>query len=246
MINSLKSAFSRITGPKRRKQTRLSTEPAEALEEKILPAGNVLVSLSGSGNLTLKGDNFNNAVRVDPIAGGIQVSGLNDLNGVPTTVNGQTAAVFLGTTFLRGNLKVQLKGGDDDFISTVSVEKNVNVNMGSGSDVLTMVNQTVGGNAKINMGSTGNILEDVTNVANVTVDGNAVIKGSKGSHIVDIDNSLIRRKLTVNLGADDDILDIANSGGASLKANGGSGVDTFILSPGGGGSLPSKGFELFG
>ncbi|MFK7820116.1 MAG: hypothetical protein AB8G99_15450 [Planctomycetaceae bacterium] len=249
MLSRLKSSFSRLTdkGTRRRKQNRLSSEPVQALEDRALLAGNVLVSFSASGNLTLKGDNFNNAVRVDPVPGGIRVTGLPDVNGAPTTVgNGQPVAVFAGDQFARGNLKVQMKGGNDAFISTLTVDKNVNINMGSGSDVVGIANSLVGKNLKLNMGSAGTVLADTVEVLNIGVGGNASIKGGNGSHNVQITNSFVNKKLNVNLGGGNDILDINGGGAPKFSFNGGSGTDSFFLSPDGGGSVPSKGFEFFG
>lgn len=242
--NLLKNALSRILpteATRRRKQSSYQQCSAEVLEDKTLLAGNVLASMSGSGNLTIKGDNFNNNINVVAIANGVRVVGLQDLNGSPTTVNGLPFVDFSVGTVVPGNLKAIMKGGHDRVGLLVAVNGNVTANMGSGSDFVEAVSSVIGGNVKVNMGSSTNLFADGVTVANVAVGGNAVIKGGKGSHIVGIANSSVAKTLSVSLGGGDDTLIIGNSFATGFKANGGSGVDIFEVP---GPNPPVKNFEI--
>ncbi|MFK7817707.1 MAG: hypothetical protein AB8G99_03225 [Planctomycetaceae bacterium] len=249
MLQSLKRKFfqSGTTESRRRQTNRSMSEPVEALEVRALLAGNVLVSVNASGNLTLKGDNFNNAVRVDPVVGGIKVTGLPDeIDGVTTTLgNGETERVFMGDQFVRGNLKVQMKGGTDELYSTVDVQKNVSVNMGKGADILEISGTTIDGNAKLNLGASGPGEIAAVILSDVVVEGKAVVKGGGGSQIAYIEDSSFSQQISVNLGGGNDVLDIADTSFNAFKFNGGGGTDLFLLSPGGGRSVDSKGFENF-
>lgn len=235
-----------IPGKPASRRTSHATETAEVLEDRTLLAGNVLAKMSGSGNLIIKGDNASNRVDIIPVAGGVSVQGLLDVNNIPTTVNGANFAFFAGPTFIRGNLKLVMKGGDDGVGIGTNVEKNVVANMGSGSDGVLALNIVIGGNAKINLGSSSDLVPGAVIANNVGVLGNATIKGGDGIHQIFLVNSAVAKKLTVNLGSGNDYLGI--QGGAepaSYNLNGGSGFDTLELIPFGGGVLPSKNFEIF-
>ena len=156
---------------RRRKQKHIQAGQVQALEERTLPAGNVLASFRG-GNLTLRGDNSSNNVEVIPTNSGFRVIGVADPNGAATSVNGLPFQDFTGSQFIPKNLKATMKGGDDRVGVFVAVNKNVTANLGSGADVFTingLGNQLpVAGNLKVNTGSTTGLLQEQVFVTTVS------------------------------------------------------------------------------
>ncbi len=240
MIKSLRNLASKLNKPARRRAGSTGAECVQALETRQLLTGNVVAKMSGSGNLSLVGDNLDNHVEVRPVAGGLLIEGFN-----ATTVNGNPTAFFSGPSFVQKNHKVNLKGGNDTFGIDSGVNGSVNVKMGSGADLVAVANMLVGGNTKVNTGSAPGVLPDQVIVDNVGVAGAANIKGGSGNTVVAIVNSAVEKKLTVNLGSGNDYLGIASSAAPAFSFNGGKGTDTFELFPGGGGAVPGKGFEGF-
>ena len=227
---------------RRRKQKHIQTGQVQALEERTLPAGNVLASFRG-GNLTLRGDNFSNDVEVLPTAAGIRVQGIGN-----TTVNGAPFQDYTGSQFVPKNLKAVMKGGDDRVGVFVAVNNNVTANMGGGADLFTINgsgNQLpVAGNLKVNTGSTSGLLQDQVFVINTNVFGNATIKGGSGTQVVNVQNSGFQKTANFNLGSGNfDTLNVSGSGFfGAIKLNGGGGTnDTLNWA---GANPPSRGFEI--
>lgn len=76
-------------------------------------AGNVTASVDGGGNLNVRGDNLDNGVFISQVGPGqYQVTGFG-LGGSPTRINGSEDATVLLTRAVRGNINVDLKGGND-------------------------------------------------------------------------------------------------------------------------------------
>lgn len=215
---------------RRRRFRSVTSLPVQALEERTLPAGNVLVSLSGSGNLTISGDNLSNAVRVESIDGGIQVVGLNDADGVATTINDQASAVFMGDDFVRGNIKVDMADGADEvFIKNLTINKNVTATMGPGGDVFDILNSRITRNTKVDLGSATTMTEDSLILKNSSFDGNVQVKGTEGTQVVDFSNGNIAKKLTASLGDGDDAVSVLFAGSKTFVANMGSGGDAIDI-----------------
>jgi hypothetical protein len=84
----------------------------ERLETRSLMAGDVTVNKDG-GSLFIRGDDESNAVVIRRVGNNrYEVTGIDDANGDPTTVNG----VASGTVTFSGikrNIDVRLRGGDD-------------------------------------------------------------------------------------------------------------------------------------
>jgi hypothetical protein len=80
------------------------------LEGRLLMAGNVSVSLSGSGNVTIKGDNLANSIEVRYLAttNKYLVVGFQD-----TRINNQTTPFEFDASRLRRNMTIDLRDGDD-------------------------------------------------------------------------------------------------------------------------------------
>lgn len=232
-------------GTRRRKQQSLQPAPAEVLEERVLPAGNVIATFRG-GSLTLRGDNSSNNVEVIPTNVGFRVVGLPDGNGAATQVNNLPFQDFNGSQFVPKNVKASMKSGNDRVGVFVGVNGNVTASMGSGGDLFTLnttVNASVpvGGNVKVNTGSSTGLLVDQVFIQNSLVNKGVNVKGSNGSQSVTIQNTQVNGKMTVNLGGGNDYLGLNNVAvGGLFKANGGGGNDVFEVP---GTNPASKNFE---
>ncbi|MFK7817105.1 MAG: hypothetical protein AB8G99_00180 [Planctomycetaceae bacterium] len=233
MLNTLKKVANKVLGTpasRRRKQSRTSDTPIQALEDRSLLAGNVLASFSARGDLVLKGDNSGNAVNVQRVDSNIIVQGQN-WDGVPTQINGRASAVFPATA--ARHLKINMKGGDD-FVSVfrTSFTGNVTANMGSGQDIFSMggivtQQEVVLGNVKVNLGSNSSTFPSTASLGYIGVGGNVNIKGGSGRQDASVTYAGIVKKLSVNLGKGNDTLTIRNTSAGSHKLNGGGGLDVF-------------------
>lgn len=229
----------------RRRCTRRSLQCREtqALEARIVPAGNVVASMA-NGNLTLTGDNSSNRITVFESEGEIRII---PRSGTSTTINGEQSVTLPGP--ISGNLKVKMKGGDDfvtveadvgksvnanmgagtDVLSlrTMTVTRNVKINMGTGTDDLSWLSMTVNGNVNINMGGTTGRAED-TSLASSQIGGSFKYKGGTGDQNVEILFSQIAKNASFNLGSgDDSVVTHRTIFDGLVKANGGSGTDLF-------------------
>jgi hypothetical protein len=178
----------------------------ESLERRRLLAGNVIATgtdlFANEGTITLIGDNKSNQVEIHRSGAAYFVTGLNG-----TTVNGAPSAT-LGAVFKR-NLVANMGNGDDDLQVTAgngfnsasidmgngddTVEVNgaafdnfspashgdLNINTGSGSDVVTITDSFVAGNLKVDLG-TGD--DTLAFVGTITVLGTKTLIGGHGEN----------------------------------------------------------------
>lgn len=244
MLRRISNSISKLgsNGTRRRKQKHIQTGQVQALEERTLPAGNVLASFKG-GNLTIKGDNFDNNVEVIATGGGIRVAGIGN-----TTVNGAAFQDYSGSQFVPKNVKAIMKGGNDRVGVFTSVNGNVTMTMGSGGDTAIVNGQgnalAVGGNLKMNMGAADNLIFDQVFIQDTVVAKKTNVKGGKGTQVVNITNTnFAGNGVAVNLGADNDLLNVVSGTFNKPKFNGGGGSGDQFNWPGT--NPASKGFELF-
>lgn len=144
----------------------------QTLEPRSLPAGTVTATLSG-GNLTIAGDNLDNAIRIEVLTTGIFLTGLQDIDSDPATftkikfagdISEAGEPVTLTDALSLKSLTVAMRGGNDrvrldiGVASTdpdpdapeLSITGRVRINLGRGDDqsVLLLNNGalTIGGN----------------------------------------------------------------------------------------------------
>lgn len=160
-------------------------------------AGNITASVVNE-ELVLTGDAQGNQVEVHQTTGNIyKVKGLNG-----TTINGKSDKSFI---FQKG-IRVDLKGGDDEFISggTVffdDIDGNLNINMGAGKDKVSLGRVSVEGDTNIDTSTE----DDVVNFAAASL-----------------------RKLTLNTGSGSDSVSMAFSTSKQTTINMDLGNDKFI------------------
>ncbi len=120
----------------------------EALEDRQLLAGNVTATLAAGGDLTIRGDNASNSVILEVFEDRtFELRGLSS-----TTIDAED---FAGRT-LNGNVRVQLRGGDDVFElsgnSTIDVLENVRISDSDGDDTFKFFRVEMGGQLTIRAG----------------------------------------------------------------------------------------------
>jgi cyclophilin family peptidyl-prolyl cis-trans isomerase len=128
----------------------------EQLEDRTVPAGNVLVAVL-DGSLSVQGDDAGNQIWI----AGFGPSGviIRSLDG-STTINGQNAIFVKG---IRGGYSINMGGGDDHLLLTGSETRGAQfVSMGDGDDVLSIDDDAPRGTTLINTGN-GNDTVSLTN-----------------------------------------------------------------------------------
>ncbi|MFG0332020.1 MAG: hypothetical protein ACF8TS_01535 [Maioricimonas sp. JB049] len=204
----------------------------ERLEERVLLAGNVAISVVGA-TLGLTGDAASNDVSVSTAGGQLTIAG----NAGTTLSAGPGAAALLPfivatdfTTFVTLNnafvnllatlpfvtVDFNMLGGNDVVeVDSTAVAGNVVINTGTGNDLLLMDGSSVGGDFTVNMGDGA---DRAIATFNTWGDGVGPIEA-----------------INVNMGAGNDAVSISNSatlgvaGGAVLVVNTGDGADAVNL-----------------
>jgi hypothetical protein len=185
----------------------------EGLESRLLMSGNVLATVK-RGTLTIKGDADNNDIVVTAGAnkGEFVISSGANL----TYINGQ--ANRLTVTGVTGDVNLAMGAGDDRVrLSGLAVAKSLSVDMGKGSDALTIGSGvSVGKNLTIASGGA----QAAVSIANLTVSGSATLKNLGGTSYVTATGLVVGKDFAVRAGQSSDLIEISNStvGGASSFA----------------------------
>jgi VCBS repeat-containing protein len=238
--------------PSRRKRVSRNRLPQfqpaiEHLEDRTLLSGNVLVTLSGSGVLNIRGDDAGNYISIQQTDSGVQVS---SLDSGATEINGSTGAYTASSTVksihiqmgsatntvqigdpsgsaidLTGNLTISGSSGNNTIsIANVTISKNLSITAGKGDNdiVIGSTNATAGDNP----------LTDV-NLGAVSVGTSLSVSLGAGSNSVAFDNVSVSGKTSVQTGSGgDDVAFLTNVGATlskSLSINTGSGADNVLL-----------------
>lgn len=174
----------------------------EAMESRLVPAGNVSAYIRGD-ILYLYGDNAANQISVvSDGSAGVSITSLDD-----TTINRQTGDED-GTVFLSGRrairaIRTDLRGGDDILnLSGFTLRNDLDIRMGAGHDILA--------------------IDSV-----FTQRGRSVITTSTGNDFVDITGSSFEQRLDLLTGSGNDRVNLIDSHfGRRSVIDGGSGGDT--------------------
>lgn len=181
---------------------------AECLEDRCLPAGNVVATFI-DGDLQVAGDRLNNAIEIRSAGADLLVRSLDT-----TRINGQTEVVFLGGALLLHDLRVVMGTGHDRlFVSDLLVAGDALLGRGqvdtvfdAGNDLVVLENVGVGGDLKINTGAGA----DRVCLDFVAVLGETELRGGAGNdQIKMIDTALV--ELTLDAGSGRDCVDIIDS-----------------------------------
>jgi VCBS repeat-containing protein len=219
----------------------------EQLEDRTLLSGNVLVSLSSSGALTIRGDQSANNIAIQQTASGVQVS---STDAGATEINGGAGPFTASATV--NSISVALRGGDnslqigDPSGQALDITGKLTITATSGNNTISIANAQVGksvaisvgrGNNSIVIGSTsstgtGDPLSDV-NLGSVSISGNLTVSAGNGSDTVALVNVSVDGKTSLGVGSGDDDVSLMSSDSAtlskSLVVSGGAGADQVLV-----------------
>lgn len=174
----------------------------ERLEDRLLYAGDVTVTLK-NGNVSVRGDQSGNDLVLRMAEGVFLIEGRNQ-----TTINGSNQPFRLTTSSIAGDLKVDLRGGDDVVqIDDVVVLGRVTIRTGSGHDVLAAPGLSVRQDLRVSTGRGS----DTLLWGSLSVDGHLRIRAGSGNDQVGL------------------IDDIRLAGGMNIQTA--SGADTVVVAP---------------
>ncbi|MCX7408145.1 MAG: LEPR-XLL domain-containing protein [Planctomycetales bacterium] len=202
----------------------------EALEDRVLLAGNVTASINTlTGALTITGDGAANGVSIVDTDG--DANGLYEIETDATTnltlvVDGVATNLGLGANSgdIPGNVDItsiviNLGAGNDEFALVNSeidgnlnnTALNVTINMGSGNDIIELQGDayyTNLGNVSIDLGAGNDRFQDLTTIGCVAV-LNLSIKAGAGDDLVLLNTeAFCVDNLTINMGTGSDRVDL--------------------------------------
>jgi large repetitive protein len=226
---------------KKRKTTHSRKLGFQQLENRMLMAGNVAVSVSHH-SLVITGDKQDNDIQLAQVA-----SGEYTVTGIQTTVNGNSSPqTFSG---ISGNVNINMNAGNDavsigSFAQAISLPGNLKINLGSGSDKLSVANATIVGGLSI----TGNTTAKKVELALVNI-GEANFNSGKNDCVIDLPNGSnisvdsrtnIERDLTIKgtgAGSGDSItldgITVHRDVSITTSKNQGDNIDVDLISVGG-------------
>ena len=217
-----------------RKTSSRRTLTFQSLENRCLMAGNVTAAVQNH-SLVINGDNNGNGITIRQTA-----TGQFTVIGSETTINGKTSPqTFSGIT---GDFKINLKGGDDvlvidnatQSVPVLTLPGNLNVDLGSGSDVFYLQNANTMGGASVTGSSGSKVVEfDFSMIGSSSFnagknDCNITLNASS---IVDMNYARFNRDLAVKLSGNSSSI-ISISGGTvgrNLAIQGGNGADSVYV-----------------
>ena len=223
-----------------------SAGTAAALESRVLLAGNVKVSLSATGVLTINGDAKANTIVVFDDGTDITISeeGGGTINGVDAPLTLTTADVL--------SIKISGAGGSDNVLidSLTATTGDLTIDLGAGNDSLGILNSFLGGKLKVTGGGgndrvgvegsqlLGNVTVDLgagkdrIGVRNSTFSGTMFAdtgKGAQGEIVEVADSTFVSNVMLKTQGGKDQITSINNTFESNLLINGGRGKDTLTI-----------------
>jgi hypothetical protein len=192
----------------------------DSLENRVVPAGNVLASFKGN-ILSITGDNLANSISIVGNANGtftVTAADGGTVNGsttpfvIDTAGNGQTgsnkgkpaapkAPFRLMINMRGGNDIVDITGGD------ARVGKNTSIKLGQGNDELTVDGLFAGDNSRYE-GESGN---DILTVTNSTFGLSALLSGGVGNDTLSVDSTDFGKAARVDAGNGNDLIKVTGS-----------------------------------
>jgi cyclophilin family peptidyl-prolyl cis-trans isomerase len=187
--------------PRRRRGVRTGWTALQALEARVLPAGNVQVTISGD-QLIIRGDGEDNEISIIEDDGNLVVRGLND-----TTINGEEddfVVVEDGTTF-EGRVVAKLGLGDDTFAigDDVTINGQLFVEDFFGDDQISIDAASINGGIQIRT-HYGN---DSIRFNGTTISGATYLFTGFGDDLVVLDNVETSAYFRISAGPGDDGVD---------------------------------------
>jgi hypothetical protein len=178
----------------------------QSLENRCLMAGNVTAAVQNH-SLVINGDNQNNDIEITQVGNGQYKLGVGQFS--TTTINGKsTPQTFSGIT---ADFKINMKGGNDivvidnaaQSVPVLTLPGNLNVDLGTGSDVFYLESANTMGSATVTGGTGSKVVEfDYSMIGNSNFNAgknDCNINLSSGG-VVNLFYSRFERDLSVDLG----------------------------------------------
>jgi len=202
-----------------------------------------------AGDLMIRGNKLDNAVSITQDGDVLVVRGLPTEHG-PTLVNGSEQAVRFPRA--RDDVRISLAGGNDSVViepvqqadqqaAAVALPGDLQIAMGNGDDEVVLRETTIAGRAQIHLGFGAE--SDQTQVVDCVIARDLGLYAGGGNDTGLVENNQIGRRVVVQTGAGDDILNCVDNVFKRLELNGGSGVD--YLDGGDDPAVVGKLFEQF-
>ncbi|MCA9262872.1 MAG: hypothetical protein KDA60_03445 [Planctomycetales bacterium] len=174
----------------------------ESLENRRMMAGDVSVDVTGGGDLRIDGDNASNEI----VIRGTDVQGRFEIRGKQgTLVNGQQSIVVDGVT---DDVRINLRNGDNRLEieagpqeSDVTINDDLQIRTGNGSDVILLDEVRVLGTASINTGGG----DDGFLGSEIRINGDFRWNSGSGDDVLLMDRMTIRGRMRANMGSGDDV-----------------------------------------
>ncbi len=173
---------------------------AEVLEPRLFLSGSVLASVV-HGRLTIRGDDAASAIVLDQVglnAGQIRIAGSDN-----TIINGQTGAIIVSG--ITRSVAVEMGGGSDSVtMSGVSLPGDLSIG-GRGTDTLALGDVHVAGTLNIQNNSAFGI---TGSIAGTTVGKSLIIHGGAGGNTIAMESIVVQRQTHITGGRGIDHLTI--------------------------------------
>ncbi|MDX1963434.1 MAG: hypothetical protein SFX18_09795 [Pirellulales bacterium] len=191
----------------------------EQCESRIALAGDVAIALEGT-LLNVTGDNLGNEINITQSdAGNVTIRGLNG-----TTVNGLPAVTLLNPGLEKLDIRMG-DGNDRVTVGRVSLEGDLNVDLGTGNDFV-----AVGARVANNVSIIGDAGSDQANVNNAIIRGDLVVDLGQDAGRVVLNNTSVGFNATIITDAGNDV--ITSNGlivGGNLSVESKAGNDSVTL-----------------
>ena len=236
------------TLPKQRiptEQPKALSYAVESLENRQMLAGNVVVSVTGGGDLIVNGSDDSNAIGIQTLSPGLfRITGFDE-----TTINGDSDAEIISgvTDDVRINLRsgfnsvifedltipdlltVRAENGNDAVIfagSDIVVGGDMRINLRDGNDAVISITSPeiqVGDDLSIRMGDG----DDELFLEHFNVEDRVSINSGAGSDEVDFFDVDVLGQASISLGRGEDLVNFKAGSLDDLRMNGGRGFDSY-------------------
>ena len=196
----------------------------EPLEPRLMLSGNVIATIVG-GDILIQGDALDNEISIEFIEDDVVLVGDSQ-----TTINGSADnfVLFNDTSQVRGDIRVDLKAGDDSFAvrDGIQIEQSVMLFTGTGNNSVGLGEAKVGRQLNVITGDGSNTVA----LNGTEIGGDLRVRSGAGDDVVSILNSTISDDIHLRTGhGNDGILIESSRVGGNAKAITQRGNDDFVI-----------------
>ena len=169
----------------------------EHVESRVMLAGNVVATVTASGDLRISGDNASNHIHIKAQVGAIRIEGKDG-----TLVNGQSAVLMFG---VQDDIFISMRGGNDAVqIRGIVVRSDMIIRTSSGDDTVIVLDTQVQNDLEI-FTESGN---DIVAIGTPDVREDLIVVTSSGNDQVIWNSGQVAVDAVFNLGAGNDRLEL--------------------------------------